>query len=86
MKTKRITPYKRLKDQFLEFANKCLIRRRRNMWMYPHAKLNEGWRLHDLWERTAAAEQIGYDVQLRADKDGLHVEYIAKLPERPWNI
>lgn len=53
------------------------------MWMYPKDKLNEGWSLHDLYERTKAAEQLGYDVQLVATDQGLSVCYKKKIPNIP---
>jgi len=86
MKTKPKTPYQRLMEQFCQWANECTHRGRVDMWRYPKDKLGERWTLGDLWERTAAAEQLGYDVQLSANKDGLLVQYVKKLPKRPWNI
>jgi hypothetical protein len=48
----------------------------------PKAKLGEHWTLTDLYERTAAAAQIGYDVRIVSADDGLRVEYV----ERPKEI
>jgi hypothetical protein len=87
MKEKPVTPYQRLMNQFSAWANECIMRGRISMWRYPKDKLSEtNWRLADLWERVAAADQLGYDVQLSAKDDGLHVEYVKKLPKRPWNV
>ena len=83
---KRVMPYQRLLQSFREFVDKCQFRHRKTMWHYPKARLHEGWKLSDLWERTAAAEQLDYDVQLLAKEDGLHVQYVKKIPDRPWNI
>lgn len=83
---KRQNPYQRLRDQFRDWMNECLMRRRVSMWLYAKDKLHHNWTLTDLWERVAAAEQLGYDVQLSAKTDGLHVEYVKKLPGRPWNV
>ena len=33
---------------------------------------------------AAAAEQLGYDVVLRADADGLCVQYVRKIPDAPY--
>ena len=86
MKTKPITPYQRLMDDFKAFANTVEFRKRKNMWTYPKNKLNERWPLKDLYERVAAADQLGYDVRLLATEGDLEVQYIEKNPKRPWNV
>jgi len=83
---KRTNPYNYLKAQFVEFVNSVTYRRRVRMWTYPKAKLSQGWSLVDLNERVASADQLGFDVQLRSTDDGLVVEYIAKIPTRPFNL
>jgi hypothetical protein len=45
------------------------------MWHYPKAKLNDGWPLGGLYERVAAADQLGYDVVLSVAEEGLRVHY-----------
>lgn len=80
---KRLNPYQRLANEFLEWAYKVTGPKRKSMWFYPLGRLNEGWKLYDLYERTAAAEQLGFDVILKADDKGLHVEYVEKRPEKP---
>ena len=84
MKEKPITPYNRLLAEVREFVSKLSYRKRVTMFFYPKARLAHGWRLDDLYERAAAAEQLGYDVVLRADSDGLHVQYVQKVPESPY--
>jgi hypothetical protein len=86
MKTKPITPYQRLMDDFKAFANAVEFRKRKPMWNYPKDKLDGGWDLTDLYERVAAADQLGYDVRLLATEGGLEVQYIEKNPKRPWNV
>jgi hypothetical protein len=86
MKTKPITPYQRLMDDFKDFANAVEFRKRKSMWTYPKNKLSESWPLNDLYERVSAADQIGYDVRLLATEGGLEVQYIEKNPKRPWNV
>ena len=44
---------------------------------------DRGWKLLDLYERTKAAEQLGYDVQIVAGDDGLSVYYKKKVPDVP---
>lgn len=88
MKPKPITPYQRLKDEAKEWAFSVVYPWRRQMWRYPKEKLNRegGWSLSDLWERVAAAEQLGHVVQLKATDEGLIVEYIRKAPDAPWSF
>lgn len=86
MKTKPISPYERLMNEFKRFANDVEFRKKITMWVYPKNKLTESWQVKDLYERVAAAEQLGYDVQLFATDGGLEVRYIQKNPKRPWNV
>jgi len=82
----RINPYTRLLKTCKEWANKIKYRHTVNMWRYPKDNLSSGWDLKDLWERTKAAEQLGYDVILVAKDDGLSVNYVKKIPECPWEL
>ena len=63
-----------------------MYRKKVGMWHYPKDKLSEGWTLTDVYERVAAAEQLGYDVVLKAPKKGLEVEYIEKIPSIPYRF
>lgn|GEM_PF-6513971 len=84
---KRFNPYTALKQTFTEYVNAVEFARRKNMWFYPKDKLSSAtWSLSDLWERTAAAEQLGYDVVLTASDKGLIVTYRKKHPDRPWEV
>jgi hypothetical protein len=85
-KTKTVTPYQRLLEDARDFARKVKYRHRTTMWLYDKAKLGTGWSLVDLYERTAAAEQLGYDVVLEANENGLLVKYVKKVPETPWEF
>jgi hypothetical protein len=84
-KEKPITPYQRLMTKARGFSAQVLYPEKKTMWHYPKAKLSIGWSLADLWERTAAAEQVGYDVRLKATDAGLVVEYV-KRPEVPFGL
>ncbi len=86
MKTKPITPYKRLLDAAQEFASKVEHPHTKLMWVYPKDKLNAGWPLKDLAERVAAADQIGYEVKLVNHDGALQVVYVKKMPSRPWEF
>ena len=79
----RMNPYERLKREFLRYVSAAMYRHTATMWHYPKDKLSDGWNLSDLYERTAAAEQVGYDVVLRAKEHGLVVCYVKKLPPEP---
>ena len=81
MKKKPITPYQRLMTDFMDFQRKVRFPSIVAMWNYPKAKLCENWNLSDLYERVAAAKQLGYDVQLYATDAGLEVKYVQKRPE-----
>lgn len=81
--SKKLNPYHRLMNEALDWANKVVYAKRRTMWVYPKAKLNERWQLRELWERTKAAEQIDFEVRLIASEEGLKVQYIEKRPDRP---
>lgn len=78
----RVTPYQRLKDATIEYIGRVKYPHRKTMWLYPKDKLNLGWKLGDLSERVKAADQLGYDVRLRINDDGLIVEYV----KRPKDI
>ena len=84
--SERLTPYQRLLDLFREYLSKVEYPTRMVMWIYPKDDLGKSWSLDDLYQRTLAAEQLGFNVVLRAEKDGLKVEYRKKPPERPYNI
>jgi hypothetical protein len=80
MKEKPVTPYARLLEKVNDFASKVAYPRRVAMFWYAKAKLGDGWSLTDLYERTKAADQLGYDVVLLAKDDGLHVQYVQRRP------
>lgn len=84
MKTKPITPYARLLNTLREYVDDVNNRHTRRMFLYPKGRLAEGWELGTIYARVVAADQLGYDVQLKATQEGLDVEYIKKLPNAPW--
>lgn len=86
MTAKRINPYERLRRQFGEYCNSIEYAPRRRMWIYPKEKLSSSWRLDDLAERVAAADQLGYDVMLTNTDEGLVVYYSKRPDKRPWNV
>ena len=84
MKTKPKTPYQRLLDDIKDFCSKVRFRHEAGLFWYRKDKLRAGHSLDDLYERVAAAEQLGYEVYLVAKDDGLHARYRKKAPEVPY--
>lgn len=80
MKQKPKTPYQRLLEDVLEFTRKVRFPHEKAMWVYPKARLSEGWNIYDLSERVQAADQLGYDVCLKVTDQGLVVFYRKKVP------
>ncbi len=82
---KQKNPYQRLLDEIKDWCRKVKYRHEKTMWLYPKNRLDEGWALRDLYERTQAAQQLGYDVQLVASDDGLSVRYKKQVPSVPYS-
>lgn len=83
--TIRKTPYQHLLDEYRDFVM-SVYRGGRSMFFYKKTDLQFGWSLVDIYERTRAAAQLGYDVVLEAKDDGLHVKYREKIPQMPWRF
>lgn len=86
MKKKPINPYTTLKNIGIEWADKIKYRHKVEMWHYTTKQLTDHYDLKQLWERVAAAGQLGYDVELEAKGDGLYVYYIKNMPTTPWEF
>lgn len=87
MKVKPITPYERLKRIAREWADSVIYAHRRVMLTYKNASNQSAcFRLDELYERTIAAEQLGYDVLVTAVDGNLVVQYRKKAPDVPWEI
>lgn len=81
---KPVNPYSRLKKEFQEYFWSVTTRKVSPMWHYPIQRLSDGdFDLRRLYERVAAASQLGYETRLRATERGLEVEYVERLPPRP---
>ena len=83
MKTKPISPYQRLLQEFKEWVNQAIRRENKIMWTYTTEELHRAWFLTNLKERVGAAQQLGFDVQLKSTDKGLEVWYVKKLPQEP---
>lgn len=86
MKLKRKNPYKMLFEDIVDFCRKIRLRDETHMFHFPIDKISThvGWDIYDLHQRTMAANQLGYDVVIKASSDGLDVKYVKKLPEVPY--
>lgn len=69
-----------LKREANELYDALSGRRKILMWTYPKEKLGVNWNLQDLWDRTAAAQTLGWDVIIESSVEGIKVYYAAKLP------
>jgi hypothetical protein len=78
---------KQIRQDANEFYNKVVNRRTIGMFLYAKDKIKNSWTLDDLYERTMAAQALGWDVIIKADNEGLHVNYIQRLPtSRPYSF
>ena len=85
MAEKRENPYQRLKRLAQEWHRQVTCRRTVFMFRYTEARTGT-YRLADLLERTKAAEQLGYEVQVKAVGDSLDVYYIKTIEKAPWEL
>jgi hypothetical protein len=85
-RAKPINPYQRLQDEMRKYASAVEFPTRKLMWMYPKAKVGEAWHLAALAERVAAADQLGFRVELKNTDEGLQVWYVKRPPERPYSL
>lgn len=80
---KRKSPWHYLLEEFQDYVNAVRYRHQKMMFRYKKPDCDKTWRLDDLYQRVQAAEQLGYDVELRATNEYLEVWYIKKLPYLP---
>lgn len=80
-RTARVKPYTQLLTLAREYAWQVVNARRVTMFYYERAHLTE------LYERIAAAHQLGYDVQATADTENRHIVFhYVKRAEVPWEF
>lgn len=72
----REAPYNRLKRIANDYIYELKNKRTRSMFWVKSEPLN-GW-ASDLYQRTIAAQQLGNEVIVRADDDGIYFEYRTK--------
>ena len=79
-----MTSYMKLKTKFAKYTQEIRARTPRYMWTYPKEKLaGTSWNLSDLYERTKAANTLGWTVEITAEDSGLVVRYVQQLPVAP---
>ena len=80
MTTKRIMPYQRLHNSIVEFCFRLRYAHKVFMWRYAKENLDGSFKIMDLFQRTMAAQQLGYEVVIEAsDKEGIEVFYRKKI-------
>ena len=86
-KPKPITPYERLRREAAQWAFSVANPIRRRMFTFSKDKLGLGWSLFDVKERVAAADQLGWNVEIVVDANGdLVFRYVQRPPDAPWSI
>lgn len=86
MKAKQITPYQRLLDEIRQFVSKLKFGRKYSMFYWKKADLipQNSWRLDEVYQRTLAANKLGYEVVITADKQGMTFQY-REIAKPAWN-
>lgn len=82
---KPVNPYTSLLRKVKDFAVKVKYPFTKLLWVYPKDKMNLSWNLTDLYERTHAANTLGWDVVVVAFEGSLRVEY-RKRVEVPFEF
>jgi len=82
-RAKPVTPYARLFSKVRQFESRVMFPETKELWTYPNVSYESNkWNLRDLYERTKAADQLGYDVRLIAQDDGNLIAQYVKRPGR----
>ena len=75
------TPYQRLIRAVRKYVSETKNPKQIPMWKYSRKNLRDLWKLDALYERTYAAQQLGYDVILKTDEEWFYV-YYQKRPSK----
>lgn len=83
----RFNPYTDLVTRVEAFFNKLRYAHTVGMWQWKKDDMGDG-SIAELYHRTLAAQQLGYEVTLLADDSGLHVQYRKKvtIPANIWGL
>ena len=86
-KPKPETPYARLLRECRQWAFRVKYPKHRTMFVFPKAKLREGWSLDDVAHRVEAANTLGWSVEIVVAENGdLVVRYVKNAPDAPLVI
>ena len=80
------TPYSRLLNKIKKFSEELKLAHTANMFAISKQDLGKSYGFQDIWERTMAAQQIGYEVVIKADLEGIHINYrkTVSVPTMWW--
>lgn len=82
-----MTPRQRLYEKAKAFTTKLRTLHTRSMLFYSAKEIEScSFNLRWLYQRSLAAEQLGYEVIMKADDEGLHASYRKKMPEVPMEL
>ena len=82
---KRTNPYEMVLKEATQLAFEVEHPIHKPMFFFPTEKLNSGWTLGDVYQRTLAASQLGFDVVIAAHDGGLEIKY-RKKPTISWRF
>ena len=87
-KQKPKNPYVRLVEDLQGLVRKILSPHRRQMFTFDVNALNHPWALAAIFQRTHAAQQLGYTVEVIADSNTLKFQYVQRPSESdiPYNV
>lgn len=76
---KRLNPYQYLLKDVREFCRKIKYAHTATMFFYPKKNIEKnGYTLDEVWARVSAAQQLGYEVIIESNIDGLYMIYRKK--------
>jgi len=82
-----MNPYTRLLEKCSVWSVKVRCPKTRRMFTFANVEHGSGrYSLNDVFQRTAAADQLGFDVRLRVSGKDLVAEYVERPPEPPREI
>lgn len=86
MKIKRTNPYTALLEEINAWVRKLKYRHTVSMfyWSLENLEPEKVWRLDDVYQRTLAAQSLGYEVVIEADEKGMAMKYKKKI-EAPFS-
>ncbi len=81
---KIITPYQRLMNVAKDYVASLRRARREKVEMFYMEKGNS-YDVSDIYERTIAAQQLGYHIEIYAEKGKIYVSYVKDI-DVPYEI